>query len=61
MLENMKRHTLQQIIKAAADIYKIPTVNSCTLELVGNDKLAIETEFSQLDLDRNQSTPFISN
>jgi acylaminoacyl-peptidase len=55
----MKRHTLAQIVKTATEIYKIPSINSCNLELIGNDKISVETEFNQLDLDRNEQTKFL--
>jgi acylaminoacyl-peptidase len=54
----MKRHTLAQLLKTASEIYKIPTLSSCTIDLDGN-KLAIEAQLSQLDLDRNEQTKFL--
>ena len=39
----MKRHSLAQIVKTATEIYKIPSVNSCNLEIIGTDKISVET------------------
>lgn len=55
----MKRHSLAQIVKTAAEIYKIPSINACSLDVVGKNKIAVEAEFTQVDLDRNEQTKFL--
>ena len=54
----MSSKPLDELVQVTNDIYKIPSLTGCYIDLNGT-KLAVDTDWSQYDIEKNERTKFI--
>jgi len=54
----MSSKSLNELVQVTNDVYKIPSLTGCYIDLNGT-KLAVDTDWSQYDVEKNERTKFI--